>query len=236
MVFSQDTIFYNAENEKVNSIELATYYSVYVYDTIDTNLRTELNYYKSGVKKSEATQMREASTTSYKRDYWKVDGKYTEWYENGKPYKVIHYQHGKFDGKLILFWENGKTKRDDLFQEGDLLKGKCTDSIGNELEYFPYEVMPEFPGGEAALMKYLSKKIIYPFYSQMHGIQGLVVVKFWVEKDGAIKKMVIEKSVYPELDNEALRLIKRMPKWKPGMQEGKPVRVKYTLPVNFRLQ
>lgn len=98
------------------------------------------------------------------------------------------------------------------------------------------EVMPEFPGGTSALMKYLSTHIKYPAVSQEIGAYGRVIVQFVVDRDGTITDPVVVRGVEVHLDKEAIRVISSMPKWKPGMQNGKRVRVKYTLPVLFRLQ
>ncbi|MCQ2333816.1 MAG: energy transducer TonB [Paludibacteraceae bacterium] len=99
------------------------------------------------------------------------------------------------------------------------------------------ETMPEFPGGQQALFKYLSENVKYPVIAQENGIQGRVICQFVVNKDGAIVEVeVVRSGGDPSLDKEAVRVIKSMPKWKPGKQRGKPVRVKYTVPVNFRLQ
>ncbi|MFV0544741.1 MAG: energy transducer TonB [Bacteroides sp.] len=98
------------------------------------------------------------------------------------------------------------------------------------------ENMPEFNGGQAALMQYLAKNIKYPTIAQENGTQGRVIVQFVVNRDGSIVDAKVVRSVDPYLDKEALRVINSMPKWKPGMQRGKPVRVKYTVPVMFRLQ
>lgn len=99
------------------------------------------------------------------------------------------------------------------------------------------ENMPEFPnGGMAGLMQYLSKNIKYPTIAQENGTQGRVTVQFVVNKDGGIVDAKVLRGVDPYLDKEAVRVIMGMPKWKPGMQRGKPVRVKYTVPVMFRLQ
>ena len=97
------------------------------------------------------------------------------------------------------------------------------------------EDQPEFPGGTAALLEYLRKNIKYPAICRENNIQGRVLVTFIVNKDGAIVDPEVVKSVNPSLDKEALRVISTMPNWKPGSQRGKPVRVKYTVPVNFRL-
>jgi protein TonB len=98
------------------------------------------------------------------------------------------------------------------------------------------EEMPEFPGGMAECMKFLGKNIKYPTISQENGVQGKVIVQFVVNKDGSVVDPVVVRSVDPYLDKEALRVINTMPKWKPGKQRGKPVRVRYTVPVTFRLQ
>ena len=98
------------------------------------------------------------------------------------------------------------------------------------------EEMPEFPGGMGECMKFLSKNIKYPTISQENGVQGRVIVQFVVNRDGSIVDPVVVRGVDPYLDKEALRVISNMPKWKPGKQRGKAVRVKYTVPVMFRLQ
>ncbi|MDE7343002.1 MAG: energy transducer TonB, partial [Muribaculaceae bacterium] len=94
----------------------------------------------------------------------------------------------------------------------------------------------EFPGGAAAMMKWLSNNIRYPESAQQNGISGRVVVKFVVEKDGSIGNPTIVKGVDRDLDQEALRVVKRMPKWQPGKNNGQPVRSYFNLPVTFRLQ
>ena len=98
------------------------------------------------------------------------------------------------------------------------------------------EEMPEFPGGMAECLKFIGKNIKYPTIAQENGVQGRVIIQFVVNQDGSIVDPVVMRSVDPYLDKEALRVIKMMPKWKPGKQRGKAVRVKYTVPVTFKLQ
>jgi protein TonB len=98
------------------------------------------------------------------------------------------------------------------------------------------EQMPTFPGGDAALMKYLSDHIKYPVVAEENGIQGRVICTFVVERDGSITDVKVMKSVDPSLDKEAIRVLKGMPHWIPGKQNGSAVRVKFTVPVTFRLQ
>ncbi|MBQ6210408.1 MAG: energy transducer TonB [Prevotella sp.] len=98
------------------------------------------------------------------------------------------------------------------------------------------EQMPSFPGGNDALMKFLSDNVKYPVVAQENGVQGRVVVSFVVEKDGSITDVKVVRSVDPSLDKEAARVVKSMPRWIPGKQNGAAVRVKYNVPVSFRLQ
>ena len=98
------------------------------------------------------------------------------------------------------------------------------------------ETMPQFPGGQKVMMKYLAANIKYPATAAKYKKQGRVIVTFTVRKDGSVTHAKIAKSIDPELDAEALRVVRAMPKWTPGTQLGKPVNVKYALPVNFSLQ
>ena len=98
------------------------------------------------------------------------------------------------------------------------------------------EQMPRYPGGDAALMSFLGSNIHYPPVAEENGIQGRVVCTFVVERDGSISDVKVAKSVDPSLDKEALRVVRSMPRWNPGKQNGKAVRVKYTVPITFRLQ
>ena len=111
------------------------------------------------------------------------------------------------------------------------------EEVAEEEIFEVVEQMPEFPnGGMAGLMQFLSKNIKYPTIAQENGTQGRVTVQFVVNRDGSIVDAKVIRGVDPYLDKEALRVINSMPKWKPGMQRGEPVRVKYTVPVMFRLR
>ena len=98
------------------------------------------------------------------------------------------------------------------------------------------EEMPSFPGGQGALMSYLYSNTKYPVVAQENGVQGRVIISFVVERDGSISDVKVARSVDPSLDREAQRVVKSMPRWSPGKQNGSTVRVKYTVPVVFRLQ
>jgi protein TonB len=106
----------------------------------------------------------------------------------------------------------------------------------DEQVFVVVEDMPEFPGGQLALRKWIANNINYPVIAAENGIQGKVYVTFVVDKDGSVSNARIARGVDTSLDQEALRVVNNLPRWKPGMQRGKPVRVSYTVPINFQLQ
>ena len=105
----------------------------------------------------------------------------------------------------------------------------------NDMVFDVVEVMPQFPGGQIAMLKYIMENMKYPEQAMKEGIQGRVAVRFIVEKDGSISDVKPILSVHPLLNKEAVRVVESMPKWTPGKQNGKPVRVRYNLPVMFKL-
>ena len=106
----------------------------------------------------------------------------------------------------------------------------------NECVYDVVDKMPSFPGGESALIKYLIMNIRYPATAAEISIQGRVICRFVVKKDGSIFNVEVIRSLDPSLDREAVRVIEGMPKWNPGIKDGEPVNVRYVLPINFRVK
>ena len=145
--------------------------------------------------------------------------------------------------KLVVVDDDIETQEIDLHTQDEeieliLLKPaevEVEEEVGDEV-FFVVEKMPEFPGGQQAMMKFIAENIKYPVIAQENGIQGRVICQFVVEKDGKPSNIqVVRTSGDASLDKEAVRVIDTMPKWKPGMQRGQAVRVTYTLPVSFRL-
>lgn len=110
------------------------------------------------------------------------------------------------------------------------------DSTAKEEVFMVAEQMPEYPGGMKEMLKFLQENVKYPVNAIKNNVQGRVIVQFVVEKDGTLTEFKVARSVDPDLDAEALRVLQTMPKWKPGMQKGQVVRVKFTVPVSFKLQ
>lgn len=111
----------------------------------------------------------------------------------------------------------------------------AVDGDDNPLSVRVVEQIPEFPGGMVELMKWLTKTLHYPYWAQKRKIEGRVVVTFIINRDGSLADIKIAKSVDPLLDNEALRVVRLMPHWKPGMQNAKPCRTMFAIPIEFRL-
>ena len=126
-----------------------------------------------------------------------------------------------------------KTLKDEVVVE---TKPVQTEKHEPEKIFTSVEQMPQFPGGEAALMKFLSSHINYPPMAAENNVQGKVTLQFVVEKDGHVGEVKVIRSVDKDLDREAVRVVKSLPKFTPGRQNGQPVRVWYTLPVTFKLQ
>ncbi len=133
-------------------------------------------------------------------------------------------------------YDQGSDEAEHVLKVNEKVVDEVPPAVEENKVFEVVEQMPQFKGGDAALMKYLSDHIKYPPVAEENGIQGRVVATFVVERDGSITDVKIIKSVDPSLDKEAVRVLKSMPKWIPGKQNGAAVRVKYTVPVAFRLQ
>jgi len=226
-LFSQDTTYFDNNGNKVNSLKLCNHYEIIDRSNPDTNKVVKRLYYESGQIKFESNY------NPYSEK--KLHGKRKEWYENGQIQKDIDFENGKLNGELLTYWDNGKLKRKDTYIEDNLIEGKVWNSDGKEAQYYNFQIMPEFPGGINALFQYLEKNVKYPKKSRRKGIEGRVLLKFIVEKDGSISNVSVIESVNNEMDAEAVRVVKKMPKWEPGMEDGENVRISFNLPLKFRL-
>ena len=145
---------------------------------------------------------------------------------------------------IMLLFSCGDSEREDAATtandntESAATRAEKSDSK-KELTGKVYEIvdqMPSFPGGPAELMKWLGSHVQYPAIAQENGVQGRVIVAFVVEKDGSVTDVTVVRSVDPSLDKEAARVVRQMPKWKAGKQDGNIVRVKFHLPIKFVLE
>ena len=145
-----------------------------------------------------------------------------------------HFNADTSNGILFIntkeYVKNGKKEVVDV-----AVKKSDEESAEPEGAFDVVEQMPEFPGGAAGMMKFIAENVKYPEEAYSKGIEGRVLVQFIIEKDGSVTNVKVIKKVNDALDAEAVRVVKAMPKWKPGKQNGREVRVKYTIPVSFRL-
>lgn len=226
-VFCQDTIFFDSDWKKINTYKQSEYYSIILRDNTDTSKAKVTTFFKSGQIRQELFY---SNLSKHLRD-----GASKTWYNDGKLKEEAYYADNKLHGKLQTFWDNGRLKRDDLYEKGKLIEGKIYNSDGAPTQYYDYEIMPQFPGGFNELVRFLTTHLKYPKKARRQGIQGKVVLKFIVDSEGSIQNITVAKSVSEELDNEAIRVVKKMPKWQPGLFDGTKANVYYLLPVSFKL-
>lgn len=158
-----------------------------------------------------------------------------EWYDNGQLFYAAPYGDGNRQGEALTYYQNGARKRTEIFEKGKSVQGRCFTQTGQDTTFFPHEEYPVFPGGLESMYKYLGKNIKYPKAAAKQKAQGTVILQFVVAKTGHIKNIVVVRTLHPDLDSESVRVTAAMPIWEPGKQEGKPVNVKYSLPIRFKL-
>jgi TonB family protein len=163
-------------------------------------------------------------------------GKYEEWYSTGEKKTECYYSNDKLNGEYKVFYPNGTIKKVELWKKGEWVQGECFDEQGNKTQPCPYSAKAEFIGGTAELLRYVNNAIVYPQFAKERGFQGRVYVSFNVDTDGSLVDVEVARGIQWLIDNEAVRIVKNMPKWKPAMLEGNPVKMKFTMPINFILQ
>jgi protein TonB len=232
---AQNKQFFDNDGKKTANPQYAVCYKLITIDTTSTGITKNEKTFNVDDKIQSERNYLEIVTENNKRKMV-LNGLSRNWDQSGYLKSEMEYADNKLHGKLMTYWPDGKIKRKDIYESGKLLTGNCYDSIGKEVKYFPYEQMPQFPGGEQFLFKFLTYNVRYPVAAQEARIQGRVIVQFYVNVDGKIEDLKVVRSINPDLDREAIRVVNNMPDWFPGKVDGVPVRVKYTLPVNFKLQ
>lgn len=253
--FAQDTLYYEAKNERITTKELADFYKVYVPDTTQHVNILELTYFKSGKLKSSQPmlfRLKKNTPKVLKRDFeaGKIplnnnsleiyldktsEGKGKEWYESGKLHKEMEYLKGKLYGAYVSYWENGQIKRKEQFDDKNKSTGVCFNQEGKEIAYIPFEQKAEFPGGNKALYSFINSRIRYPRSMLEYGVSGRVIVQFYINKEGEIFDVSVVQKLHPDGDQEVIRLVSSLPKWRPFLIDGEIAVGRITLPVAFSL-
>ena len=230
-----DTVFLDEGNDKIKLRGQAVKYRITKPDPNVTNGKIEHTYYMGGQLFSELYYQQEPQKDNPKKTTNIREGIYREWYENGNPKQQASYSNNKFNGEFITYWNNKQKRRTDHYTDGKCTDGICYDSTGVTVTYCPYQQMPVFPGGEKELLNFISHNLLYPVAAQENGVQGTVVIRFIVTKEGKVDKIRVLRPLNPDTDREACRVVSILPDWTPGKEEGEPVNVYYTLPVKYRL-
>jgi len=164
------------------------------------------------------------------------NGTYQDWYISGERKVSASYLNDKLNGDFKIFYKNGNVKRSEKWNNGEWVSGECFDENGNKTEYCSYMEMAVFIGGLPGLYKYMGETIKYPPAAQAAGVEGTVYIGFVINKEGTVTDLKVVRGVNRDLDAEALRMIRAMPKWKPARFEGNLVSMRFTLPVRFKLK
>lgn len=247
--FSQnkvDTIYYNA-NWKKSSRENASYYRILVKDSSRYKVEDYFisgNIQMRGYLTSLDPDIKEGNIKYYlpdgsleKEELYKNgrrDGLSKSYFEDGKIHSTSNYNKGKLDGEFTTYYRDGKIKRKDIYKDSVLVTGTCYAESGKKMKYYPYQQQPIFSKN---IGTYLSKAIKYPKKEMDANKSGTVYLSFIVEKDGSVSTVKVIRGVTgcPDFDEEGIRVISSMPKWKAGMQDGEPVRVSFNIPIRFIL-
>lgn len=164
----------------------------------------------------------------------KVTGEWTEFDSLGNLSLKQFYLNGKNDGEYKKFFPNGNVKTTAIYSNGNLLNSTSYTIEGKKIKTKDGEA--SFKGGQKKLNAYYKKKLIYPQEALDKKIEGKVYVSFEIDKDGNVTNVVLSKKAHPLLDQQALKIIQEMPRWKPAIKDGQFVKSKMMLPINFKLE
>ncbi len=168
--------------------------------------------------------------------YGLLNGENTSWREDGSLKLKARYYKGEKHGNFQTFYPDGRLLRDDFFENGELVEGHCYSPEGDPVDYFPYVIMPEFPGGHTALKRFVDKELKYPQEARKKGIEGTVIVLFTVDENGKVKDPEIVNGDLEYFNEEALRVVREFPDWIPGKVDGTLSSVQVSLPIDFRFR
>jgi TonB family protein len=165
-----------------------------------------------------------------------LNGDFKSWREDGSLKLKARYYNGEKHGNFQSFYPNGQMVRDDYYDSGKLIKGQCFSEDGKETEYFPYVLMPKYPGGPGNLRKFIEKELKYPPEAKRKGIEGAVLILFTVDEEGVVKDPRVVNGDRVYFNKEAIRVVEKFPGWIPGEVDGIPSPIQVSVPIEFRLR
>ena len=226
VVFSQDTIYkyydkFWSETSKDNYLYTGKLYK-------NTNDKwIEIDYYKKGIVKMKVEY--DDQEAKFR------NGKYICYFENGKVSEKGLYVKNKKDGEWIWYFENGKACAKENYNMDKLIDGKFWNESGKEVQFKQKDLSEFYPGGNDSLKSFIARNLNYPLMARETGISGTVYVAFFVNKDGKITDITVKRGIGGGCDEEAIRVIKLMPKWLPVINHNRIEKTDFFLPIKFTL-
>lgn len=168
----------------------------------------------------------------------RIEGQVMVYYPDGSPQLAQSYKDGRLNGKLLQYYPDGKLRREEYYSENQCTEGKLFDKDGNQITHQPYIVYPSFPGGIENLMTLIANVTKYPEDAMKRKTEGRVIIQFILNEEGSMEFPEVIQSVSYDIDKEAIRAFKAIAevyRWSPGYQDGEAKRVKYTIPLYFRI-
>ncbi len=240
VIAKRDSIFYRNESGFIVKTHRNKAEGYGLLETMNPNIYVHKIYYLHTENLMAAYEVYDKPSANNKNNVSATlpikNGIYEEWYNSGEKKINCFYTENKLNGEFKVFHKNGKLKRLELWQNGEWQNGECFDEHGNKIQYCSYQELAEYNGGLPELYKFIGQTLVYPKEALNNDIQGVVYVSFIIDTDGSITNAKIIKSVHKQLDNEALRIVNEMPKWKPTKFEGEFVQTEFALPINFRIE
>lgn len=255
-LFAQDTVWLNGKGKWLKDSIGANRYAVitpqpdnnYLVEFFNMQGKKQESGYYAYYLKDKAGRIKQGTYTYYDNDgnvdktlTYKAnrkEGESTRYYPDGSTHILCHYSKNKLEGEFLQYYQDGKLRRKEYYKEGECTGGELFGQDGTPLEHQPYEVMPEFPGGIRQLMILCARNIHYPKDALRANASGKVLVEFFVNKEGNMENFRTINRVYPSLEDEAIRVLQTIGqnyRWSPAYQDGEAKRVKFTVPVLFRL-
>jgi TonB family protein len=210
---------------------------VFIYYYEDGNIQMKCEYQDNqlnGILEEWYASGQKESYQEFSRGF--LDGIYQSWREDGSLKLKATYHQGEKHGNFQSFYPSGRMLRDDYYENGRLIEGHCFSEKGEEIEYFPYVLMPRFPGGPSGLRRFVEKEMKYPSEARRKGIEGAVLILFTVDEDGKVQNPRVVNGDRDYFNQEALRVVHKFPRWIPGEVDGIPAPVQVSVPIEFRLR
>lgn len=226
-VFGQETTFYDRDWREVKTIEKAAFYRNVFRDKKENIIGLKY-YFVSGQIKYESDK------GSFQQD--STMGKLRRWYANGQLHTDENRLNGKLTDTLKTYYENGAAKRIEIWKDAEFIKGECFDLQGKVISHTPYIVEPSYPNGKEDMHHFLSKELKHPKDYLRLRVEGEVHIQFTVLTDGSLANFHVLKATNEEFSKEALRVMKKMPKWSIGYLDGNREAWEYTLPIHFKIE